>query len=481
MKKISIIYPPISRKERYSSDIGNSGGKQIPLGIYYLASFMRSKNYAVQVIDAEAQSMTTEEIIGQIKEFAPDYVGISSTTVAFHRALEMANAIKNATILAPVILGGPHVTSNYKHAMSYSVFDYAVLREGEVSLWELCEALSNNTALNDVDGIVYRSSEGEDGLIKTKPRKYIENLESLPFPAYDLIPDINVYNPPPSNYKELPVISVITSRGCPGQCTFCDKNVFGNLYRRRSAENVFEEIKMLREKYGAREISFVDDTFLIDRQRIRTLFSLLREANIFVHWTCMGRINDVDREYLQFLRDNGCWHISFGIESGDEKILKLIRKNLSLDKVRQVVGWCRELSIKTKGFFIIGHPAETEETINKTINFALSLKLDDALSTINTPIPGSPQHCQISQYGTLDETDWSKYNYWRPVFVPNGLSQELLLKKHKEFYRRFYLRPPILFRYFLSFFGRGGLRRLFAIIKTSLFLFKKPKHSGITD
>jgi radical SAM superfamily enzyme YgiQ (UPF0313 family) len=139
------------------------------------------------------------------------------------------------------------------------------------------------------------------------------------------------------------------------------------------------------------------------------------------------------------------------------------------------VEWCRELSIKTKGFFIVGHPTETEETINKTINFALSLKLNDAIFTLNTPIPGSPQYRQVSQYGTLDETDWSKYNYWRPVFIPCGLSQELLLKKHKEFYHRFYLRPSILFRYFLSFFGRGGLRRLFAIMKTSLFLLKKPK------
>ena len=472
MKKLSIIYPPISTKERYSSDIGNSGGKQIPLGIYYIASFMRAKNYDVQVIDAEAQGLTTEEIIDQIKQFAPDYIGISSTTVAFHRALEMANGIKSAAISAPVILGGPHVTSNHQHAMSYAVFDYAVLNEGEITLWELCEALANNTCLDDVEGIVFRCSE--DGFVKTKSRKYIENLDVLPFPAYDLIPNINVYNPPPSNYKELPVISVITSRGCPGQCTFCDKNVFGNLYRKRSAENVFAEIKMLREKYGVREISFVDDTFLIDRKRMRKLFALLKEANIFVHWTCMGRINDVDKEYLQFLKDNGCWHISFGIESGDEEILKLIRKKLSLEKIRQVVGWCHELSIKTKGFFIIGHPTETEKTINQTIKFALSLKLNDVVATLNTPIPGSPQCCQVSQYGTLDETDWSEYNYWRPVFIPSGLSQELLLKKHKEFYRRFYLRPKILFRYFLSFFGRCGLRRLFAIMKTSLFLLKKP-------
>lgn len=472
MNKILLIYPPISSKERYSSEIGNSGGKQIPLGVYYLAAFLRERNYDAQVIDAEAQNLTTEDILCRIKQFAPDFIGISTTTVAFHRALETANAIKEL-YSTPIIIGGPHPTANYTHAMSFPAFDYAVLREGEFSLYELCEALTNKTPLDSVGGIVYRSSEAENGLVKTNPREYIEDLDIVPFPALDLIPDINAYNPPPSNYKELPAISVITSRGCPSQCTFCDKNVFGNAYRKRSAENVFEEIKMLREKYGVREISFVDDTFLIDKQRVRTLFAMLKEAGIFIHWTCMSRITDVDREYLQFLKENGCWHISFGIESGDENILKTIKKPLVLNKVGSVVTWCRELSIKTKGFFIVGHPLETEETINKTIRYALSLKLDDVVCTINTPIPGSPQYARVSEFGTLDNTDWAEYNYWRPVFVPKGLSKELLLKKHKEFYRRFYLRPRVLFRYFLSFFGRGGLRRMIAIIKTSLFLFKK--------
>ena len=471
MRKISIIYPPISLKERYSSDIGNSGGRQIPLGIYYLASFMRSKQYDVQVIDAEARNLTVENILDQMEQFAPDYVGVSSTTVAFHRALETAGAIKNMPSSPPVILGGPHVTSNFKHAMSFSFFDYAVLGEGEISLLELCEALSSEKPLSSVEGIAYR--DPSEGLVRTQPRKYIENLDDLPFPAYDLVPDINVYNPPPSNYKELPVISVITSRGCPGQCTFCDKNVFGDLYRKRSAENVFEEIQMLRKQYNVKEISFVDDTFLIDKQRVRALFSMLREANLFFHWTCMSRVNDLDEEYLRFLKGSGCWHISLGIESGDQDILKLIKKNLSLDKVRQVVDWCHKFSIKTKGFFMLGHPSETEETVEKTICFALSLKLDDAVTTINTPIPGSPQYAQVPQYGTLDETNWAEYNYWRPVFIPNGLTSEYLTRKHKEFYRRFYLRPKVLLRYFLSFFGRGGLRRLLALVKTSMFLFRK--------
>ena len=480
MNKISIICPPFSEKERFDSDLGNSAGKQIPLGIYYLASFMRSKGYDVQVIDAEILNMALEKIIHKIMDFAPDYIGITSATSTFYRALDLAKTIKKTLFNVPLILGGPHVTSNYQHAMSYNEFDYGVLGEGEITLWELCEALSQETSLTTVDGIVYRDSESKGALIKTNPRSRIEDLDVLPFPALDLIPDINLYHPAVSNYKEIPVINLITSRGCPGQCTFCDKNMFGKKYRKRSAENVVEEIKMLKERYGVGEINFVDDTFLLDKQRIRTIFTTLKEYNIFVHWSCLSRVNDVDKEFLKFLKDHGCWNISFGIESGDEDILKHIKKNVSLKQVCQVVKWCSELSIKTRGYFIIGHPKETEETIKKTINFALSLKLDDAVLYTNTPMPGSPQYIAISQYGKLDATDWSKYYNSRPTFVPNGLSKELILKKQKEFYRRFYLRPRILFRYFLSFFGSGGIERLTAIMKTSLYLFKKVRVGNST-
>jgi len=152
-----------------------------------------------------------------------------------------------------------------------------------------------------------------------------------------------------------------------------------------------------------------------------------------------------------------------------------MRKNIDLSKVKTVLEWCRTLGIKTKGFFMIGHLGETIETLDKTIKFACSLPLDDIVATINTPIPGSDQYFMINEYGALDETDWSQFNYWRPVFVPNGLTQEILVKKHKEIYRKFYIRPRIIFRYAKSIFGRGGLKRLKTLMEASLFLVKKSK------
>ena len=472
MNRMYLLYPPISKAERYSSDIGEAGGNQIPLGIYYLAAYLRKNEYDVKVTDAEAKRLSIEHILHEIKVWMPDVVGMSSTTVAFHRALECAEEIKQAFPAITIILGGPHVTSNVEHAMSYNVFDYAVIGEGEITLTELLRSLSGEDSIEHVNGIAYRT---DDRLIKTPPRDYIENLDVLPFPAYDLIDDMSLYTPSPETYKMLPVMNVLTARGCPYQCTFCDRNIFGQQYRARSAENIFQEIQYLIATYHIREIQFVDDTFFVDKQRIHQLFELLDNAGIALHWSCLSRINTVDFEFLKFVKSKGCWYIAFGIESGDDQILKLIKKGITVEQVKRAIKWCHELNIKTKGFFMLGHPSETLETLNTTIAFALQLPIDDIVATINTPIPGSPQYETINQYGTLDKTDWAQFNYWRPVFIPIGLTQEILLTKQKELYRKFYLRPRIVMRYLKSFCGSGGLKRFATLLKASKYLLYRSK------
>lgn len=470
--KVFILYPPISKLERYGSELGNSGGNQIPLGIFYLGSFLRSLGHEVRVVDAEARDLTTGDIISSVREFGPDLMGISSTTVAFHRTVETAQAVKEAFPSLPIVLGGPHVSSNTAHAMTCPHIDYGVVGEGEETLRELIGALEEGGPLEGILGLAFR--EG-DRVVVNQPRPLIADLDAIPLPAYDLIPDIEAYSPPPTNYKKSPVANIITGRGCPNLCTFCDKTVFGNKLRQRSAENVAAEIELLYRDYGVREIAFVDDTFTYGKKRILRLFEILKEKGIFVYWTCMSRVNTVDYELLKFMKANGCWHISFGIESGSPEILKIIRKEISLEQAEKVIGWCRKLKIRTKGFFMIGHLGETEESLDLTIKTALRLPLDDIVASINTPIPGSPQYSMAPDYGELDTTDWSKFNGWRPVFVPFGLSQERLLAKHRELYRRFYLRPRVLWRYGLSFISPTGLKRFLVLFRSLPFLFKRQK------
>ena len=414
----------------------------------------------------------------------------------------MARELKRRRPERPIVLGGPHVSSNLAHGMSFAEFDFAIVGEGETPLAELADALERgpicppSPAWPIATGSCpdFRRSENRDCPLLTECRQWrelvvnppaprIDDLDALPFPAYDLAADLSLYTPPPCNYKKLPAANVITSRGCPNQCTFCDRSVFGQLLRQRSAENVAAEIEHLWNEYHVREIAFVDDTFTLRPQRIRELFAILDRKNIAFPWTCMSRVSAVDEDLLKFMRDHGCWHISFGIESGNEEILERIKKKISLEQARRVIGWCAKLGIRTKGFFIVGHPGETLETIDESIREALGMKLDDVVVTINTPIPGSPQYKEAAANGTLDETDWSKFNYWRPVFVPHGLTREQLLAKHREFYRRFYFRPRILWRYFLSFLSPSGPRRLLALLRSLPFLLfrekSNPPASGI--
>jgi radical SAM superfamily enzyme YgiQ (UPF0313 family) len=467
---VLFIQPLITKYERYSSSIGAAGGQQIPLGIYYLTAYIRTQGHTVDAIDAEALEMGHDDLIAVLRRSRYDLIGISSTTMSFHRALETAQCIKTAFPEQRIVIGGPSVSSQPRHALSFDEFDYGIYGEGEETCAELIKAMEQYLPFGDIAGLVYRKN-GE--VIVNPSRTLIANLDSIPFPAYDKIDNFDYYTPPPCNYKKKPVINVITSRGCPNQCTFCDRNTFGQTLRLRSAENIAKEIEMLIMDYGAKEIAFVDDTFTLKPKRLYEIFSLLDRKGLKFPWTCMARINTVDYELLKFMKEKGCWHISFGIESGNEDILKKIKKNIALDKVETIIGYCKELKILTKGFFIVGHPGESVETINETIEYALTLKLDDIVATINTPIPGTEQYQNISEYGQLDESNWSKFNYWNPVFVPYGLTRQLLQEKHSEFYRRFYFRPRIMWRYFRSLFTLTGPGRLWMLMKSAGFLLNQ--------
>lgn len=450
--------PFATGEETHSSTVWETiDGEHIPLGIYYVASYLREHGYEVKVTDALALKLTEEDIAKEIESFSPSFVGLSATTVLFPRAASIAGLIKDRFPGITTILGGRHITSNVEHAMSYSEFDFGVVGEGEITSLELLDALTQQKPVSPITGIVYRDEKGTP--IYTGERALIEDLDILPFPAFDLIPDIDIYKPPLFLHRAKPLLSMITSRGCPSKCTFCAVSL-GKRYRKRSARNIFNEIKQLVRRYNVREIDFLDDNFLLDKPRVYDLFRMLREEGISLHWSCMARISSVDYEYLQFLRDNGCWTIAFGIESGDEKILKTIKKGLSLKKTAEVVGWCRELGIMTRGFFMIGHPLETVETIDRTIDYSLNIPLDIIMTAINTPFPGTQQYEEAEIYGTLDRSDLTQFSQSNPVFVPHGLTAEILLEKQREMYIRFYFRPKTLFRLIKLYLGGGAVSRV---------------------
>lgn len=440
-RRIVLVYPNITKAERYRGNLGVFGGKQIPLGLFYLAGYLREHGCTVDAIDAEARNMPLERLVAHIREGRFDVLGISTTTVAFHRALELARAVKQALPDLPVVVGGPHVSSQPLHPLQFAEFDYAVRNEGEETLLEIVQMLENGSDPAAIRGLVWRRGATP---VMNEARPYIQDLDGLPLPAYDLIPDLSVYSPPPFNYRKRPTANIITSRGCPNECTFCENTTFGRKVRMRSAASIVDEIEFLMSRHGVREIAFVDDTFTVRPQRIYEIFDLAARRGLKFPWSCMSRVNTVDEKLLRYMRANGCWYVSFGIESGDEDVLKVIRKNIKLPDVERVIDVSSRIGLRTKGFFIVGHPKETVATIDKTIDFARRLKLDHVVVTVNTPMPGTVQFEQAREYGSLDDSSWAAFNYWRPVFVPRGMTAEQLLEKHVEFLHRFYLRPRLL-------------------------------------
>ncbi|MDD5596367.1 MAG: radical SAM protein [Victivallaceae bacterium] len=455
---ITLINPYISSMERYGKNIGDIGGHQMPLGIFYLASYLRKDGISSMVIDAEARNLVHEEVIEELISNKSEIVGITSTTVAFKNARSLAKTIRAELPDVKIIVGGPHMSAMPEATMKTGDFDYGIIKEGEIPFSLLCKfLLSDEGSLDDIPNLYYFK---DNELVKSAKTVVIEDMDSIPFPARDLCPDYNVYTPPVGAYKQRPVMNIITSRGCPYQCIFCDNNTFGRKTRFFSAEYVFNEIKEVITKYHAREIAFLDDTFVIDKERLYRIFELLNNEGIHFSWTCMTRVNNITFDLLKFMKDNGCWQIRFGIESGSQEVLDFIKKGITLEQVRKATQWCKELNIMTTGFLMFGHHIDTEKTLEETVAFALSLPLTDVVATINTPIPGTESYRLARQYGTYDEKDWCSLNYWTPVFVPKNLTREKLIQKQAELYKKFYMRPRVILNQLKKIRSMSAVRML---------------------
>jgi len=466
--KICLINPPITLKERYGSIAKEGGGKQAPLGICYLAAVLKKNNIPVSIIDAEAENIGFNDILKRLKKFRCDFVGITSTTVAFSKALELAKKIKYSNKDIFTAIGGPHVSALPQETLKHDCFDVGVIGEGEYTFLELIQALSNKKNYENINGLVIKKN---GKIIKTKSKWPMENLDELPYPARELLPDKNLYNPPPMNYLKKPVLSIVTSRGCPNKCTFCDHGVFGNRFRGHSAKRIIDEIKMLIKDFDAKEISIVDDNFTVDKMRVFEFCRLLKKNRITIPWNARISGNTITKKMLKVMKETGCWYIEIGIETGSPRVLKDIKKGTTLEKIEDTVKYANKIGIEVKGFFIIGNPTDTKESIEQTIKFAKKIPLTDIVTTIFTPFPNTEAYSQSKKYGKiLHNLDWTKFNNWEVVFLPKNLTKEQIEYYLKRFYREFYFRPAIIWRHLKQINNWLAIKRYFrgakVLIKT---------------
>ena len=458
--KVLLVNPPFTLKECFRS-FARSGSIQQPLGLAYLAAILERKGHTVKVLDAPPLKLTLEESVNTIKRIRPDVVGLTATTPTFHRSVAIAEELKKERDV-PIVIGGPHPTALPEKTLAYPFFDIAVLGEGEYTMLELIDCLESSRSLSTVKGIAYKE---KGKIIKTQPREFIENLDFLPFPARHLLPPLRYYHPTPSAYRSLPQGTMVTSRGCPYSCTFCDHSVFGKRYRARSAKNVVDEFEELVYRYGAKEVRFWDDTFNINRKRVLDICREISDRNLDTHWCCLCRANLVDEQMLRKMAQTGCWQIDYGIESGDEKLLERVNKGVTLLQIRDAIKKTKAAGIKVRGFFMLGLPGETEQTIRKTIRFAKTLDLDVAVFHITIPFPGTELYLQAVAHGEISaEVDYQYYLMFGSddvPYVPRGLDKKQLLWYRSKAYRSFYLRLDYLLRQLAELRSLRDLLRYF--------------------
>tara|TARA_B100000315_G_scaffold33741_1_gene28452 strand:- start:11641 stop:13104 length:1464 start_codon:yes stop_codon:yes gene_type:complete len=477
MASIVLINPPISLEERYGP-LSGAGSTLPSIGLLGLASVVRKAGHKVKIVEAASSNLSYRKSLSLILESQPDIVGFTAVTSSIYKAARLSQMIKENRPEIKVIIGGPHITAAPEETMSkFPQFDIAAIGEGEDTLKEFAASLENNGRLKDIPGILFREN---NHYIKTEQRKLIKNLDNLPFPAWDLIENFpRGYKPAAFNCKRLPAAYLISARGCPHLCIFCDTSVFSRQYRAFSAEYIIEMIKVLKTDYGVREILFEDDTFVIFKKRLIQLCETLIKEKIDITWSCNGRANAVKPDILRLMKKAGCWQIAYGIESGDPKILEFSRKRIKIDQMRQALEWTHNEGILTKGFFILGFPLETEDTLKRTIAFAKSSYLDDISVNQMTPFPGSEMYRVGEKYGSINK-NWEKMNLLDVVFVPHGLTKEKLDMFQRKLLKEFYLRPGIIKTYIIRLLKNpGNLKGLLSGFKAffqTVFSFRLQTH-----
>ena len=325
--KVILINPPLcqSTVRKVGPIVKNLFYNSLPLGLGYLAAVLEGEKHEVKIIDAAAEGLSIERIIKRILNFSPDIIGITTLTVSVHSCYELAKEIKKRFPEIKIVVGGPHITSNSDDVLKYSEVDIAVIGEGEITFKELIEAMEKGEDIEKVKGLAF-NTKGK--VFFPSPREFISNLDILPFPARHLFP-VGLYKPQPNDQKKLPKFSIISSRGCPYSCIFCDKNVFKNRYRSFSPKYIVEEMFHLVKEFKAGDIAFVDSTFTPSKDRVYGIVEEIKKANLNVTWTCSVRGDVLDRQLLKDMKDAGCWRIRLGIESGNNEVLKFIKKGVT--------------------------------------------------------------------------------------------------------------------------------------------------------
>lgn len=438
-QRILLVNPPAFIEETYSHYAMGAPALP-PLGLGYLASMVRHDHEA-RILDCVALRMGLKEFTQEVKRFSPDIVAFTSTTISYLKAAACMGAVKQLNPSITTVLGGVHLNATPVTTMEENAgtLDYGVIGEGERTFKELVEAIDQGKSTKGLRGIACH----EDGkLVVNPPRALIPDIDTIPFPARDLLGDLSIYAQTVMRGKGIS-LNAITSRGCPYTCPYCDQGMFGKRWRAHSPGYVLSEVDHLVSGFNVQHIDFEDDTFTISKKRTIEICKGIVERNHDLTFNLCARVETLDDETLTWLKKAGCFSIFLGIESGDPEMLRFIRRS-SRELVTATVRKIKRHGIKAYGSFILGFPRETRQTARNTIDFAKSLDLDNVSFNIFTPYPGTELAAIAPQHGEV-LLDWKYYSDHAPrrPFIPHSWTEEGLMSLQKQAYREFYMRPKV--------------------------------------
>jgi magnesium-protoporphyrin IX monomethyl ester (oxidative) cyclase len=441
------------------------------LGVLWVAAMLERAGHGCEIVDMDADEVDLQAVLERLESGRFDILGLTAVTPTYPNAVEVAKAAKSRFPNLPILLGGIHATVEPIACAREEAFDFVVVGEAEITAVELVDAIMAGAAdFSGIKGLVYRDTDGR--VVSSGARALVPDLDDYPYPAVHLIGDMAKYAP--AHATVLPAVPIMVSRGCPGACTYCQtKNIFGRRTRFRSPANVVGEIRALVQRFGVKEIHFLDDVITANKKFVRELCDLLKREPYKLHLEVANglRADMVSEEILTALKEVGLRNVGFGIESGNDRVLKLVKKGITKEQVRRAVRIAKGIGLETWGFFIFGLPGDTEASIRETIDFAIELDPKYAKFVFLKPFPGSEVYYQLEEKGLIDNRDYSQYGpYMPPVHHLEGLSHQQLLALKQLALRRFYCRPRKMLEHVLEIDSMG---KLLSFARGGLFVLKQ--------
>ncbi|OGF25563.1 hypothetical protein A2331_01720 [Candidatus Falkowbacteria bacterium RIFOXYB2_FULL_34_18] len=478
--KVLLQEPIIPPRITYGKFSAGTGNNTFPYGLASMAEFIRIFGYSVSYLEPNIEKMSIKQYCKYLADNNFDVIGIGSTTLQMKYAINTFRLIKKVNSNIITVLGGVHGTiMPHETLRATRAIDYLILGEGEKSFKKLLDYIQagKKELIDGLDGVAFQ--RGNHIIVKSPNENDYLKEDELCIPAYDLFP-MQKYVAQITYAKKFPSYSIVASRGCPFKCSFCcGSSISGHKVRYKNIDKLIDEIELLKNKYRARGIFFLDSTFTLNKEWVEEFCKKFIEKKIKIPWACNSRVDTVNEEMLRLMKRAGCWEILFGVESANQKSLDLIKKNTTVEMNTYILKLSQKMGFYTYATYIIGLPGETENDALNTISYAKKIGTPLAMFYLPVPFPKTELwHICKKDGGLRDDCDWDEYNLWdasNPVYINPLIGKEKMKRLLRYAYQSYYFTPKVLLKNLSEFilFRQSFRKYAYGLMALGGFVFSK--------